>query len=363
MAGSDQGIDEHDERTDGAGGGLRAAVIGYGSAGRGIHARLLAECGYRVTRVLTRDPGRVHAARADWPGVTVHADLTDLLGAARDEGDVDVVVLASPSGRHEEQALEVIAHGLPLLCDKPLATTAAGALRVVRAAEDAAVPLTVFHNRRWDTEQLTLRALLERGDLGTLHRLERRWERWRPVPLTRWKEQAVGDGGGLLLDLGTHLVDSAVQVLGPAVAVYAEIQALTTPAEDHVFLSVHHEGGAVSHGLAGSLVGAPGPRTRALGTGGAYLVTEFEGEPTPFARMSAKQRPDEHGWFVRGDEVRPVPVGPGGHADVYRALARWLAQDGPVPVDPWDAVHVAAVLDAARESARNGVRVEVVQPR
>src|SRR5690606_19735304 len=142
----------------------------------------------------------------------------------------------------------------------------------------------VFHNRRLDAEQLTLRALLGRGELGTVHRFERRWERWRPQPRDRWKENDIV-GGGLLLDLGTHLVDSAVQCFGPVESVYAELRALTTPTEDEVFLSLRHADGVVSHLEAGSLTGAPGPRTRALGDQGAYLVTSFEGEPSPFSAL------------------------------------------------------------------------------
>lgn len=336
---------------------LRFGVIGYGDAGRGIHARLLREAGHTVTDVVTRDPGRAEAARADWPGVRVHAEVGDILLGG---GGLDAVVVATPTGRHVEHALAAVAAGVPVVVDKPLALDVAGASTVVAAAEAAAVPLTVFQNRRWDSEQLTLRALLEAGSLGRVHRFERRWERWRPVPKDRWKENAVGQGGGLLLDLGAHLVDSATQLFGPVATVYAEIRALTTPAEDDVFLALEHLSGTTSHLWAGSLVGAPGPRTRVLGSAGAYLVTSFEGEPTPFGALSGG--PGTEGLLVRGDQVEPVDRAPGGHADFYRAVGRWLGAGGPLPVDPWDAVRTAAVLDAARRSAREGRREPVAAP-
>ncbi|HWJ84889.1 MAG TPA: Gfo/Idh/MocA family oxidoreductase, partial [Cellulomonas sp.] len=220
--------------------------------------------------------------------------------------------------------------------------------------------LTVFQNRRWDPEQLALRAVLAAGELGHVHRFERRWERYRPEPQHRWKENDV-EAGGLLLDLGAHLVDSAVQLFGPARSVYAELRALTTPAVDDVFLALTHDDGVISHLQAGGLAGAPGPRTRVLGAGGAYLVTSFEGEPTPFAALDdayeESRRPGEpehEGWIVRGDERTPVPRPAGGHGDIYPALARWVAGTGPLPVDPADAVATARVLDAARVAADEG---------
>lgn len=333
---------------------LRVGIVGYGDAGRGIHGRLLREVGYRVTDVVTRDPGRSAAAAADWPGVRVHRDVDLLLGRA---AELDVVVVASPSGRHPEHAVATIEAGVPTVVDKPLGIDAASARSVVLAAERAGVGLTVFQNRRWDPEQLTLTGLMAAGTLGTVHRFERRWERWRPVPKDRWKENAVGDGGGLLLDLGSHLVDSAVQLFGPVAAVHAELRSLTTPAEDDVFLALEHGSGTISHLWAGGLVGAPGPRTRVLGDAGAYLVTEFEGEPTPFARLDPS--PGVEGWLVHGEELTPVPRAPGGHADFYRAVAYWLAGRADAPVDPWDAVRTAVVLDAARRSASQGRRVRL----
>ncbi|MDQ0426751.1 Gfo/Idh/MocA family protein [Cellulomonas iranensis] len=340
---------------------LRIGLVGYGGAGRGIHARLARATGQRVVAVVTRNRGE--QVVADWPGAHVVPDVEALL-ALRDE--LDLVVVASPTGDHAAHVRAALDADVAVLVDKPLATTRVQAAALVRLAQERGGRLTVFQNRRWDPEQLTLRALLDAGELGRVHRFERRWERYRPEPQHRWKEQdAVA--GGLLLDLGAHLVDSAVQLFGPVRRVHAELRALTTPALDDVFLALEHAADAdghhvVSHLWAGGLVGAPGPRTRVLGERGAYLVTSFEGEPTPFAvlddALDAQRGPDEpahEGWLVRGAERTPVPRAPGGHEDVYRAIQAWLRADGPVPVDPADAVATARVLDAARVAAETGV--------
>ncbi|MCU1431178.1 MAG: Gfo/Idh/MocA family oxidoreductase, partial [Actinotalea sp.] len=101
----------------------------------------------------------------------------------------------------------------------------------------------------------------------------------------------------------------------------------------------------------------PGPRTRVLGSAGAYLVTSFEGEPTPFSDLDPGEGME--GWLVHGDAREPVERSPGGHADFYRAVARWVLAGDVVPVDPRDAVRTAHVLDAARRSAATGQRVSV----
>lgn len=337
---------------------LRVGLVGYGGAGRGIHSRLIKAAGYEVDAVVTGSAERATSVVEDWPTARVLADLDGLLET---RSNYDLVVLATPTALHEDQAATILSAGIPLLVDKPAAATFTGALRLTKLAEQTQTPFTVFQNRRWDPEQLTLQSLLQAGQLGDVHTFERRWERWRPVPLTRWKEQSL-DGGGLLLDLGTHLVDSAIQLFGPVQSVYAELRSHTTPAEDDVFLSLQHSpsptGGAVISRLsAGSLVGAPGPRTRVLGSGGAYLVTSFEGEVTPFAELDAGAPSGTEGWLCQGSERTPVPAVPGGHEDFYPAVAAWLAGTGPVPVDPWDAVATARVLDAARVSAVTGARV------
>jgi predicted dehydrogenase len=248
---------------------------------------------------------------------------------------------------------------VPVLVDKPLATQARSGQAVLQAATASGTPLTVFQNRRWDAENLTLARLLAAGTLGEVFRFERRWERWRPVPKQRWRENApADDGGGLLLDLHSHLVDSAVQFFGPVTAVYAELAAHSTPAEDEAFVSLSHAGGVRSHLGAGSLAGAPGPRTRVLAARGSYLVTEFEQEPTGFPGLD--NAAGCCGWLVTGEQREPVPAAPGGHGDFYPAVLAALelsdpaARQAAMPVDPADAVAVLRILDGARMSAATG---------
>lgn len=332
----------------------RVALLGYGSAGRGIHAPLLAAAGAAPAVVVTGSPERAAQVAADLPGALVVPDLPAALAAG-----VDLVVVASPSGAHVANALACLDAGTAVVVDKPLAVDEAGARAVAERARERGAALTVFQNRRWDDEHRTLARLLADGALGTVHRFERRWERWRPVPKDRWRENApASEGGGILLDLGPHLVDAAAHLFGPVVGVYAETSAWTTRAEDEAFLALEHAGGVRSHLTASSVAAAPGPRTRVLGSTAAYVVTRFESEPPAFGGFD--DAGGCTGWLVAGEQRSPVATAPGGHGDFYPAVLAALGADGPaarqaaMPVDPWDAVATARVLDAARTSAQEG---------
>jgi predicted dehydrogenase len=330
---------------------VRVALVGYGMAGREIHAPLLRETpGLRVTHVVTSNAERAEAARAELPGVTVVPSADDVWDVA---DRIDLAILASPNTVHFEQAVAAIDSGTALVVDKPLATDAGQARGVVDLAAERGVPLTVFQNRRWDSDHLTARRVLAEGGIGDVIRLEARYERWRPVPKQRWREQlSTDEGGGLLLDLQSHLVDASINLLGPVSSVYAELAALTTVGHDVTFVVLEHRSGARSHLGATSLAGAPGPRLRLLGRDAAYVVAAVDEETTAYQDWLD---PDENhrGWLMRGDERSPVAREPGSWSDFYPGVVAMVRDGQPPPVDPRDAVAVLEVLDAARRSARD----------
>lgn len=326
-------------------------------AGRDFHAPLIrAADGLRTTHVVTGDAGRAVQAREDNDGVSVVPTLAELLA---DAASLDLVVVASPSGVHVEQALAAVEHDLPVVVDKPLATDLASGRALVDQARERRVPLTVFHQRRWDPEHLTAREVLASGVLGELVRYEGRFERWRPVPKARWRENVPSEeGGGLLMDLQSHLVDGALDLFGPVRSVYAELASVTTVGDDVSFLALHHASGVRSHLGATSLAGAPGPRTRILGRDATYLVAGQEGEPTAYAEW-ADVDAGQSGWLVRGEDREPVRRAPGGWTDFYAGVAAMVRDGGPPPVPAEAVLDVLAVLEAARRSAREGVVVDL----
>src|SRR5689334_3131485 len=336
---------------------LRVALVGYGMAGREFHAPLLREVdGLRLTHVVTGDSERAASARAENPDVRVVATPDELWAYAN---HLDLVVIASPTSVHATQARDALRRELSVVVDKPLATSAAEARELTELASARGTMLTVFQNRRWDTEHLTARAVLSSGVLGEVIRYEARYERWRPVPKARWREQSASErGGGLLMDLQSHLVDGALDLFGPVASVYAELSALTTVGDDVTFLALRHVSGVTSHLGATSLAAAPGPGTRLLGREATYLVADVGGDLTAYDAW--RDADDEHrGFLVRGEESEPVVRARGGWADFYRGVREALVEGSTPPVDPAEAVAALEVLDAARVSARDGVVVDL----
>jgi len=335
----------------------RTGLIGFGLAGSVFHAPLItATPGLELSTIVTANPERAERARHEYPGARIEADAEAVWERAEDH---ELVVVAAPNEAHVELAARGIDAGLAVLVDKPLALTSEAARRLIERAERRGTALTVFHNRRWDSDQLTLRRLIAEGSLGEVHRYESRFERWRPQRRDdAWRETTPPEGGGgVLLDLGTHLVDQALALFGPAWTVNGEVaHRRGGPADDDAFVALEHQSGVRSHLWASSVAAAPGPRLRVLGSRAAYLVEGLDGQEDALA---AGLRPgDTAGWgaepeekwgrLVEGEVSRPVPSENGAWPQFYELLARALQGDGPLPVDPRDAVAVLEILERAR---------------
>jgi predicted dehydrogenase len=340
-------------------GQLRVALLGYGMAGQVFHAPLIAaEPSLRLVTIVTSDPAREARARTDHP-LAVVVPHADAVWQAADEHDL--VVVATANVAHRPQAEAALRHGLHVVVDKPLAPDADAAAALVDLAAHVGRQLHVFQNRRWDSDVRTVRALLEDGRLGRVHRFESRFERWRPEPSRAWRESAdPAQGGGLLLDLGSHLVDQALMLLGPAASVYAEAGRLRDPdgAEDDVFVAIRHTHGAVSHLWASAMSAHQGPRMRVLGSQGAYVVSHLDSQEQ---RLQAGDRPGpgwglepENHWGRLCPSGEVVPTLPGAWPEFYRAVSACLRGQGLPPVEPASVLATMRVLDAARASASSG---------
>jgi predicted dehydrogenase len=327
----------------------RIGLAGYGFGGRIFHAPLLAAAPeVEFAGVMTRSPERRAQVGRDHPGTPVFDDLAALAAAG-----AQAVAISTPADTHIALALEAIALGLAVVVDKPFALDAAQARTAVEAAEAAGVVLSVYQNRRWDSDLLTVRRLLDNGDLGAVTLFESAFERFStdPVPAA---------GGGILLDFGSHLIDQALLLFGPVATVSAD-----GPLDERFFAVLEHRGGMTSHISGDWRQGAPGPRFRVRGSAGSYTVDGMDGQEealiagrTPAAEWGTEP-PERWGRLRRGDAGEPVPSERGRWDTYYPAFAAAVRGEGPVPVDPRDAVASLTVIDAIRESAAQGRCVEL----
>ena len=334
----------------------RVALLGYGLAGEALHAPfIVATPGLRLAAIVTRNEERRTRARRAHPGVPL-LDSAEEVWAKADE--FDVVVVAAPNRAHVPLTLAALEAGLPVVVDKPLAGSAAEGRALVERAREQGLLLTVFQNRRWDGDFLTLRGLLEQDALGRVYRFESRFERWRPEVVEGWRElAATEEAGGVLFDLGSHLVDQAVQLFGPVRRIYGELANRRPGAvvDDDAFVALGHESGVHSHLWMSAVAAQKGPRLRVLGERGAYTKFGLDAQEDS---LRAGLGPGGPGWGVEPEErwgqlgidgdLRPVPTEPGSYGAFYEALVVSLRDGGPPPVDPDDAVAVLEILDAVR---------------
>src|SRR5262245_56462642 len=308
------------------------ALLGYGLAGSVFHAPFIATTpGLRLSVVVTGDDERRAQALREHPGVTVVGSADEVWERAP---ELDVAVIATPNSSHVPLGLAAIEAGLAVVVDKPLALNADEGKKLVDAAAERNLMLTAFQNRRWDGDFLTLRRLLAANELGRVHRFESRFERWRPRIGDSWRERIPPEeGGGLLLDLGPHLVDQALQLFGPLRGLYAEVDARRegAVADDDVFLALEHESGTRSHLWASTLVADPGPRFRVLGDLAAFVKHGLD--PQEEALRAGRiptdpgfgEEPRERwGRLVVAEEQREVPTEPGSYSSFYAGVAESL---------------------------------------
>jgi predicted dehydrogenase len=346
-------------------------LVGYGLAGSVFHAPLIAATeGLVLDTVVTSNPERQEQARTEHPDVRIAATADELWPRA---GELDLIVVASPNKTHVPIATAALEAGLPVVVDKPIAGTAAEARGLAALAEKRGVLLSVFQNRRWDNDFLTLRKLLSEGELGDVWRFESRFERWRPQPKGGWRESGdPAEIGGLLYDLGSHVVDQALVLFGPAASVYAEADIRRPGAEtdDDTFIALTHTNGVRSHLYVSATTAQLGPRFRVLGSSAGYVKYGLDPQE---AALREGLRPGT-GWGQEPESLwgrigagespltgggNPVPTVPGDYPAYYAAVAKAVREGGPNPVTALEAAAALDVLEAARRSAREGVAVKL----
>jgi len=339
---------------------LRVGLVAYGYAGKTFHAPLLAGVpGLELAAVASRDAARVHA---DWPAAQVMSDPQALLRRR----DIDLVVIASPNDTHFPLARAALAAGRHVVVDKPFTLTLAEARELAALADARRRLLSVFHNRRWDSDFLTLRAMIAKGTLGRIVHLESAFDRYRPAVRARWRESAA-PGGGLWCDLGPHLLDQALQLFGWPDTMALDLATLRDGGQADDWFQArlgYPECRVVLR--ASMLAAAPSPRFAVHGTGGSWIKLGLDPQEDALKAGARPCWPPPPGWgrdrnvslitLPCGEALRTDhwPLLDGRQGDFYAAVRDALRGEGPNPVPPPQAVAVMALLELGRRSAAEG---------
>lgn len=351
---------------------IRAAVIGYGLAGEVFHAPLIDSTpGMTVSAIVTSDADRRARAERDYPQARVYTSTDELW---RDAADYDLVIVAATNRAHVSLGIQAMQVGLPVVVDKPVAGSVAEAERLLRVSRETGRLFTVFQNRRWDNDFLTVRKIVSAGMLGSLTQFESRFERYRPTPKEgAWRESAAPEeAGGLLYDLGSHLIDQAMVLFGEPTHVYAEVDIRRPGAavDDDTFVALRFTNGVRAHLWMSVVARVGAPRMLVRGLHGTF--TKYGLDPQE-EDLSNGLRPGDEGWGLESRERwghlstdvdglhfdGPVESLPGSYEQFYSGVRDALRTGSPAPVDPTDSIRALRVIEAAFESAKQEAVVKL----
>jgi scyllo-inositol 2-dehydrogenase (NADP+) len=320
---------------------VRTGLIGHGLGGKAFHEPLIrASEGLELACIATS------RSSPDPAGLIANPDI-------------DLIIISTPNHSHYPLAEAALAAGKHVVIDKPFTVTLAEADGLIALAREKRRVLTVFHNRRWDGDFLTVRKLLASGRLGEVMRYEAHWDRFRPAIRPGWKEEE-GPGTGVLGDLGPHLIDQALLLFGPPDAVVGDVerQRAGTKVDDYFAITLRYGRRRVI--LTSSLLAAaPGPRFGLYGTQGSFVKYGLDPQESqalagisPADPAFGVEEEGRHGILTLADGgAERVPTQRGTYLAFYDGVAAAIIDGAPVPVDPADARAGLAIIESVRAAA------------
>jgi scyllo-inositol 2-dehydrogenase (NADP+) len=336
---------------------INVGLVGYGFSGQSFHRPLLSHLEeFHIEAVLSSDEEKV---LKDIEGATVVSSLDDLL-----QQDIELVVITTPNHLHYSMIKQSLLADKHVVVEKPFVTNSVEGEELLALAKERGLHLTVFHNRRWDADFLTIQELLAEDALGQVYTYEAHFDRFRPTIKDRWKENKM-EGAGVLYDLGSHLLDQALTLFGTPKWVQADVFPQRNPekAEDYFHITLGYDILRVQL-YSRSIVLDPGPRYQVHGLKGSYVKHGMDRQEDD---LKAGKNPHDEEWGLEdeeywgtlttlsGDEVTSevIPSEKGDYTQFYLGIYETLRGNKPLLVKPEDALHVIKIIEACKESAES----------
>lgn len=337
---------------------IAVGLIGFGLAGEVFHAPLIQSTNHlKIKKVRTSQADKVRHALGN--EVEVVTETEEIL---RDP-EIELVVIATPNSTHYELSKAALQAGKHVVVDKPFVTKVEQGKELIQLSKQKGLLLSVFHNRRWDSDFLTVTKLMKEGELGDVHTFSAHFDRYRPEVKARWKEQ--DRDGGVLYDLGSHLIDQALVLFGKPEAVSADVftQRPGAGAPDGFTLTLYYPNNRKVHLRSSSLILEPGPRFEVHGTHGSFHKYGFDGQEEALKRGLL---PGQPGWGVEPKEkygiltkiqdgklvTKKIESELGRYEFFYQQIEQSLLENAEYLVAPQDALDVIWVIEAAMKSSR-----------
>jgi scyllo-inositol 2-dehydrogenase (NADP+) len=334
---------------------INVGLAGYGFSGQSFHRPLLQHSrDYKIHTVMSSNKEKVQRDLGD---VHVVPALDDLL-----KEDIELVVITTPNHLHYDMIKQSLLAGKHVVVEKPFVTKSSEGEELIQLAEEKRLLLSVFHNRRWDADFLTIRKLMENRELGDVTTYEAHFDRYRPAVKDRWKENKI-EGGGVLYDLGAHLIDQALCLFGKPQWVFADVFSQRDPdkAEDYFQITFGYESTRI--GLySRSIVLEPGPRYQVHGQKGSFVKYGMDRQEAdlkegldPYSESWGKEDKDSWGTLslMEGERVNTVtlPSEKGDYTQYYEGIHQAIRNNQTPPVRASEALDVIRIIEACKQSA------------
>jgi scyllo-inositol 2-dehydrogenase (NADP+) len=336
---------------------LKVGLIGYGFSGAVFHAPLLAVLeNFEITKVLSSNPEKVHE---DLGNVEVVSNIQHIL----DDSSIQLVIITTPNILHFEMAKQSLLAGKHVVLEKPMVNTVEEAKQLVRIAKERNLMLSVYQNRRWDNDFLTIKQLIAEGTLGEIKTYEAHFDRYRPDLQNRWREQA-GEGSGILYDLGSHLIDQALHLFGTPQFVQADVlnqrDGAVTDDYFHVVLG-YNTMRVILH--SGSIVPAHDLKYIVHGEKGSFIKYGLDSQEEalkagkkPIGEEWGADDPDKYGVLTSikdGKTIsQKVKTIAGSYATYYQKVYEHIVEAKPSPVTAEEGLMTIKIIELAKQSSK-----------
>ena len=334
---------------------IKVGVIGHGYSAKTFHLPLI-ETSTSLTLAAISSSQKDTIAQ-QYPQVLIFETAQQLIIS----GNLDLVIITAPNDVHYRLAKQCLENGINVILEKPMVTTSSEAQALADLADKRSLILSVFHNRRWDGDFLTVKKLLNNNQLGEVRFFESHFDRFRPKVKQRWREQP-GQGAGIWFDLGSHLVDQAVNLFGLPKAITARCLPTREGAKtaDYFHVQLHYKNlEVVLH--ASSFSAAPNNRFRLEGTKGSFVKYGLDPQEeqlkqaiTPNKALYGRERLKHYGRLYSEASSELIETEKGCYQQYYSEIVAALTSGGINPVNPNDGIAVIKILELAELSSLKG---------
>ncbi|PLR92578.1 oxidoreductase [Bacillus sp. T33-2] len=338
---------------------INTALIGFGFSGATFHAPVLQALPeqFEIAAVMSSNPEKVKQQLG-------HVTVTDSIDTILDDHAIDLVIITTPNSMHYEQAKNSLLAGKHVIVEKPFVVDSKEGEELIKLAEEKKLVLNVYHNRRWDNDFLTVKQLIQKNTLGDIYTYEAHFDRFRPEVKNRWRESNE-PGSGILFDLGSHLIDQALNLFGRPEFILADVfaQRENAVADDYFHLILGY-GRLRAILRSGSIIMQPGHRFQVHGTKGSFLKSGIDPQEEalksggrPGTERWGEDDPQQYGELFLDGESQKLPAIPGDYSQFYREVCNAINTGGPGPVPAKESLDVIRIIEAAKESSQTQTAV------